>query len=335
MKSRSPLILALIVLVVIFAVFFTVLNIFLMKNSFLDKDANKQSEKSSAEEVYNPQINPSDFTAKINNKYLTFTPGTTYIYEGNTEEGRERTEVYATGNIKKIMGVEVVEVRDRVWLNDELIEDTKDWYAQDKLGNVWYFGEDSKEFVNGKVVSTGGSWVAGYYGAKPGIVMKANPQVGDVYRQEYYPGEAEDMEEIIALSVKIKVKYGSFFNCLQIKDINPLEPGDEEYKYYCPEAGNVVYEVGIEDGEAAQLVDIEKGSKPSAAKEEPLQELKTEITEQEAIAIAKREVNGDVTDVGIEKKFGKAAYVVEINADGEEIDVIIDIQTGQVLGTED
>ena len=69
------------------------------------------------------------------------------------------------------MGVSVLEVRDLAFLENELIEDTKDWYAQDKFGNVWYFGEDSKELVDGKVVSTEGSWVSGYYGAKPGIVM--------------------------------------------------------------------------------------------------------------------------------------------------------------------
>src|SRR3989344_1394918 len=330
MKSKSPVIWILIVLVVIFAA----LNALLMKNVFLNKDVSKQSGKS-LEDAYNPQINPGDFTAKINNKYLTFTPGTKFVYEGQVEEGTERTEVYVTNNIKKVMGVDVVEVRDKVFLNDELIEDTKDWYAQDKFGNVWYFGEDSKDIVNGKVASTKGSWVAGYYGAKPGIVMKANPQIGDKYRQEYYPGEAEDMGEIVALGVKIKVKYGSFSDCLQTRDWNPLEPGDDEYKYYCPEAGNMVYEVSIKDGEGAQLIYIEKGSNVADIKEEPLQELKTQITEQEAIAIAKREVKGDVTEVGIEKKFGKTAWVVEIDSDGEEIDVIIDIDTGQVLGTED
>lgn len=329
MKLKSPVIWTLIVLVVIFAA----LNAFLMKYVFPDKGTDKPEK--SLEDAYNPQINPSDFTAKISNKYLAFTPGTKFTYEGKVEEGTERTEVYVTDNIRRVMGVDVVEVRDQVFLNDELIEDTKDWYAQDKFGNVWYFGEDSKEIVNGKVASTAGSWVAGYYGAKPGIVMKANPQVGDVYRQEYYPGEAEDMGEIVALGVKIKVKYGSFSDCLQTRDWNPLEPGDDEYKYYCPEAGNMVYEVSIKDGEGAQLIGIEKGSNVAAIKEEPLQELKTQVTEQEAIAIAKGEVKGDVTEVGIEKKFGKTAWVVEIDSDGEEIDVIIDIDTGQVLGTED
>ncbi|MEK6949877.1 MAG: PepSY domain-containing protein, partial [Nanoarchaeota archaeon] len=171
-----------------------------------------------------------------------------------------------------------------------------------------------------------------------GIVMKADPKVGDVYRQEYFPGEAEDMGEVVALGVKIKVKYDSFTNCLQTKDINPLEPGDEEYKYYCPEVSGLVYEVAIEDGEFQQLIDIKKdtGKKQTAkTMDEPVQELKKDITEQEAKAIALREVEGKVTDVAIEKKFGKAAYVIEIDADnGPETDVIIDIETGEVLGVE-
>ena len=323
MKSKNILILALVVLVVIFII----LNVFLINETLFKK----------SEEIYNPQINPEDFVSKINNKYLTFTPGKKFIYQGKTEEGTEHIEVYVTHETKKVMGVDTIIVWDRVWLNDELIEDTKDFYAQDKYGNVWYFGEESKEIVNGKVASTKGSWEAGVNGAKPGIIMKANPQVGDSYRQEYYKGEAEDMAEVISLGVKIKVKYGLFSNCLQTRDWNPLEPGDEEYKYYCPEVGNLVYEVGIEDGEEAQLIDIKTDSdskKPTEIKEEPIEELKKEITEGEAIAIAQKAVKGEVTDVAIEKKFGKATYVVEIDANGEETDVIIDIETGKVLGIE-
>ncbi|MBS3102839.1 PepSY domain-containing protein [Candidatus Woesearchaeota archaeon] len=333
MESKNLAIMFLIILVAVMA-----LGTFLIIEASR-KGANIQTSQTTATgEAYNPQINPADFSTKINNKYLTFAPGTKYIYEGSTEEGVERTEVYVTNNIKKIMGVNVIEVRDMVFLDDELIEDTKDWYSQDKFGNVWYFGEDSKELIDGKVASTEGSWVAGYYGAKPGIVMPANPEVGDVYRQEYFPGEAEDMGEVVSLGVSIKVKYGSFSNCLQTKDWNPLEPGDEEYKYYCPEVGNVVYEVGIEDGEFSQLIDVKKGSdsnKQTEIKDEPVEELKTQITEEEAKAIALKRVPGRVTDFGIEKKFGKATYVVEIDPDsGPETDVIIDIETGEVLGIE-
>src|SRR3989338_455140 len=333
MKSKSIAISGLIIIVAILII----LNLFLMNNIFYNNEGSKKIQSSAIEEPYNPEINPADFSTKISNRYLAFTPGTTYIYEGKVEEGVERTEVYVTNNIKKVMGVNVIEVRDRVYLNDELIEDTKDWYSQDKYGNVWYFGEDSKEIIDGKISSTKGSWAAGYYGAKPGIVMKANPKVGDIYKQEYFPGEAEDMGEVVALGVKIKVKYGSFSDCLQTKDWNPLEPGDEEYKYYCPEVSGLVYETGIENMEFTQLVDIQKnsGKKQAAKIVEPLEELKKSITEEEAIAIALKEVKGKVTDVAIEKKFGKAAYVVEIDADnGIETDVIIDIETGEVLGIE-
>lgn len=332
MKSKNIIILSLIVLIMLFIIFnASLINIFINKEK-----SEQQAQSSKLNEIYAPQIAPEDFESKISNKYLTLAPGKRFIYEGKTEEGIERTEVYVTNEKKKVLGVNTIVVRDKVWLNDELIEDTKDWYAQDKNGNVWYFGEDSKEIVDGKVVSTKGSWQAGVNGALPGIVMKANPKAGDIYRQEYYKGEAEDMAEVVSLGVKIKVKYGSFSDCLQTKDWNPLETGGDEYKYYCPEVGSLVYEVKIKDGEGAQLINVEEDSdlKQMEIKEEPFEQLKTKITEQEAIAIAQKNVKGRVTDVGIEKKFGKTAYVVEIDADGIETDVIIDIDTGKVLGIE-
>lgn len=328
MKSKNIIILLLIVLIALFVIF----NSFLI-NIFINKE---KGEQQVSDNIYAPQINSADFVSKVSNKYFTLTPGKKFVYEGKTEEGIERTEVYVTSEKKKVLGVNAIVVWDRVWLNDELIEDTKDWYAQDKYGNVWYFGEDSKEIVDGKVVSTKGSWQAGVNGALPGIVMKANPQIEDVYRQEYYKGEAEDMAEIVSLGVKIKVKYGSFSDCLQTRDWNPLETNSDEYKYYCPEVGSLVYEVKIKDGGGAQLINVEEESdlKQTEIKEEPFEELKTKITEQEAVAIAQKNVKGRVTDVGIEKKFGKTAYVVEIDADGVETDVIIDIDTGKVLGIE-
>jgi hypothetical protein len=143
------------------------------------------------------------------------------------------------------------------------------------------------------------------------------------------------MGEVVALGVDIKVKQGSFSNCLQTLDWNPLEENSEEYKYYCPSVKGLVYEVSLEDGEGVQLYDIKESSKTAAVKEAPLPEIKKDITEAEAVAIALRTVSGDVGDVEIENKFGKTSYVVEIDDDGEEIDVIIDIGTGQVLGVED
>jgi hypothetical protein len=208
------------------------------------------------DEPYNPIINPADFVAQIDNQYLPFTPGTTFIYEGETEDGKERIEVEVTHETKEILGVTCIVVRDRVWVDSELVEDTFDWFAQDKDGNVWYFGEDSKEYEGGKVVSTEGSWEAGLDGAKPGIIMKANPQVGDAYRQEYYEDEAEDMAEVLSLNESISVTYGSFENCLKTQEWTPLEPDIVENKYYAPGVG-VILEVAVEgESERVELIDI-------------------------------------------------------------------------------
>lgn len=205
---------------------------------------------------YNPIIDPTNFVKNVNNKYFTLIPGRTLVYEGSTDEGTERIEVTVLKETKKVMGVEAMVIWDRVWLNGELVEDTKDWFAQDNKGNVWYFGEDSKEYENGKVKNTKGSWEAGVDGARPGIVMKADPKVGDKYRQEYYEGEAEDMGEVLAVRETITAPYGKFDNCLKTKDWSPLEPGAVEHKYYSPDIGGMVLEKAVDSDEKVELVEV-------------------------------------------------------------------------------
>ena len=209
---------------------------------------------------YSPNIDPADFTTNIDNKYFPLEPGTTLVYEGTTAEGTERIEFTVTHETRRVMGVECVVVRDKVFLNGGLIEDTFDWYAQDRDGNVWYFGEDTKELHNGKVESTKGSWEAGVDGAKPGIYMQADPKVGETYRQEYYKGEAEDMAKVLSLDESATVPYGSFDHLLMTKDWNPLDPAaGVEQKYYAPGIGNVL-EVGVKGtSERVELIDIKKG----------------------------------------------------------------------------
>src|SRR3989344_3986968 len=193
-----------------------------------------------------PLINPANFVSGIDNKYFTLVPGKKFTYESKTDEGFERVEVEVTGETKKIMGVTAIVVRDRVWLNNELREDTRDWYAQDKEGNVWYFGEDTVELVDGKIVSRAGLWEAGIDGAKAGIIMKAKPKVGETYRQEYYKGKAEDMARVLALNATVTVPFGTFNNCLQTLDYTPLEPSVKEHKYYCPSVGTVALVIDLD-----------------------------------------------------------------------------------------
>jgi hypothetical protein len=197
---------------------------------------------------YNPIINPADFVATIDNPYFPLTPGTTYIYEGITERGLEHVETTVTTDTKVILGVTCNVVRDTVTVDGVLAEDTFDWYAQDKTGNVCYFGENSLSYEGGLIVSLAGSWIAGVDGAKPGIIMEASPKVGDLYRQEFSAGVAEDMAEVLSLNESVTVPAGSYTNCIKTKDLSPIEPDAIKHKLYCPGVGNV------------QIVDLETGN---------------------------------------------------------------------------
>jgi hypothetical protein len=190
------------------------------------------------QQAYAPHINPSDFTTKIDNKYFPLKPGTTFVYQGNSGGNPERDVMSVTHSTKQIMGVKCVVVDDKVWAHGKLSEKTFDYYAQDKKGNVWYFGENSKEYKNGKA-STQGSWEAGKVGAKPGVIMQARPKVGQSYRQEYLKGSAEDMARVIELNGSAEVPYGSFDHSLVTKEWSPLEPGVVEHKSYAAGVGDV------------------------------------------------------------------------------------------------
>jgi hypothetical protein len=186
---------------------------------------------------YKPAIDLSAFTDKITNPLFPLTPGMTYVYEGTRDGVPNHTEVTVTKETKTIMGVVCVVVRDVLTSNNALVEKTTDWYAQDKSGNVWYFGEDTAEYENGKVTSTAGSWLAGVDGALPGIVMKATPTVGEGYRQEYRPGEAEDYAKILKVDASHEVPAGSYSHVVVTEDTDLLDATKLEQKFYAPGAG--------------------------------------------------------------------------------------------------
>ena len=208
---------------------------------------------------YAPKIVPSDFTTRIENEYFPLEPGTTFVYRGKTGDASEGDTVRVTSDTKNVMGVECVVVDDRVTEDGELTEQTYDWYAQDAKGNVWYFGEDSKEYENGKVKSTEGSWEAGKDGAEPGIIMPADPKVGETYRQEYYEGEAEDMARPLKLGASIEVPFGSFDHVLVTDEWTPLEKSVAEHKFYAPGVGTVKEIATKGPKETLELVEIKHG----------------------------------------------------------------------------
>lgn len=207
--------------------------------------------------AYHIDIDPDDFVRTIDNKYLPLIPGTTYIYEGQTAEGLERIEVTVLHKTKEVMGVKTAVVRDTVYVDGVIIEDTLDWFAQDKKGNVWYFGEAVDNYEDGVLVDHEGSWEAGVDGALPGIAMWDDPKehLREQYRIEYYPGFAEDMAKILSVEEKVNVPFGTFDDVLKTMEWTPLEPGALEHKFYAEEIG-LIKVVALDTGETIELIDI-------------------------------------------------------------------------------
>ena len=154
-------------------------------------------------------LDPSDFSTRIDNPYWPMRPGNRWVYRETDAEGtRQRVVVTVTRRTKLIAnGVTARVVRDVVTEKGRPVEKTDDWYAQDRAGNIWYLGEFTTEYENGKPVSTQGSFEAGVDGAQAGIIMPAKPRVGLSYRQEYYKGEAEDKGSIVSLNERAEVPF--------------------------------------------------------------------------------------------------------------------------------
>ena len=207
-------------------------------------------------------LDPADFTADITHPYWPMKPGTRWTYRDVDEKGEVQTVVVvATAETKKLAnGITARVVRDTVRSDGELVEDTLDWYAQDSAGNVWYMGEDTAEFENGKIASREGSFEAGVGGALPGILLPAEPQVGQKYRQEYLKGEAEDNGEVLGVNQLVEVPTGSYSDALLTRDTTNLEPDVVEYKLYAPDIGPVLA-LDISGGAAREaLVKLDKAA---------------------------------------------------------------------------
>ncbi|MEZ4869193.1 MAG: hypothetical protein R3C14_48170 [Caldilineaceae bacterium] len=202
-----------------------------------------------------PAMRPERFVDCVDNRYYPMIPGTVYHYENKTQDGLETTTVTITNQTKEVMGISATVFHDVVKLNGQLLEDTYDWYAQDKSGNVWYFGEDVTNYnENGEVQNHSGAWEAGVGGAAPGIIMLADPVAGDVYREEYLAGEATDMAGVAGLHESVSTPLSDFNNTLLTTNYNPLD-NELEHKYYAPGIGTVVESV-INGSERVELVSI-------------------------------------------------------------------------------
>ena len=201
-----------------------------------------------------PDFDPANFVAgaPIDNPFYPLVPGTVRTYQADVrdpdtgETTREVNPVAVTSQTRTIAGVTAHVVRDRSFEDGVLAEDTLDYFAQDKQGNVWYLGEDTKAFEydddgNLMSTSTAGSWRAGVDGAKPGFIMPAAHTVGFNYYQEFAPAsDALDQAQIVSLSESVTLPVGSFDNVLKTRETSEAEPGVVEFKFYAAGVGELL-----------------------------------------------------------------------------------------------
>jgi hypothetical protein len=199
----------------------------------------------------------SEFVSTVDNPYFPLKPGRTLRYTGTKDGHPSSVATEVTRETKVILGVRCTVVHDTLSVDGAPHERTIDWYAQDKNGTVWYFGEESLDLVNGTWVRSGGSWQAGVDGATAGIIMEAHPRRGDIYRQEYYAGHAEDVARVLGRQSTVTVPYGYFDDVLKTRDWTTLDPRSVEHKYYAPGIGEtrVVQVKGGSDEESLVAVE--------------------------------------------------------------------------------
>jgi hypothetical protein len=200
---------------------------------------------------------PASWVTVVDNPYYPLPVGTTFVFRGVRDGQTQVDRVTVTDKTRVVQSVTTTVVRDVAKHGTRLLEKTFDWFAQDDQGNVWYFGEDTKEYdAKGHVVSTEGSWEAGVDGAEAGIIMFADPQPPTGYRQEYLAGHAEDMAWILSRGGGLTVPYGRVHHVLRTMEWTPLEPRVVDQKLYAPGLGIVLEKTLAGGDEFAQLVEV-------------------------------------------------------------------------------
>jgi hypothetical protein len=206
------------------------------------------------------RLDPGNFTTNIDNPYMPLVPGSVWVYADTEPGGQPERDVITVTNRKKVVaGVAVRVVHDRATRGSQVIEDTFDWFAQDHEGNVWYLGEATHGYKDGKPSSTSGSWEAGADGAQAGVVMPASPAPGLEYRQEYRKGSAEDRARVLSIDDQVESPVGHFKDAVLTKEFSPLEPDDLEYKVYAKGIGLVTAIGASGDLARETLVSYRKG----------------------------------------------------------------------------
>lgn len=212
------------------------------------------------------QINPADFSNVITNPLFPVSSFSIKVFEGREEgdDGTERTRIESRTltRTETVGGVVTTVIEESEFVDGEIKEVARDFYAQHRNGDVYYFGETVDNYVNGNLRNHDGAWRADQGRNEAGIIMLANPTVGRTYSQEFAPSIAEDKGTIVALNESVKTPAGSFTGCVKIKDTTPLEPDVEEFKWFCPGVGMVREE---SEDSFSELVSFTRVTQPAAS----------------------------------------------------------------------
>jgi hypothetical protein len=207
-----------------------------------------------------PPLPPAhDFVRTVDNPWFPLRPGTVLLYRGRKDGGPTRERVAVLTETKRILGVRATVVSDKLYRRGKIFERTRDWYAQDEAGNVWYLGEATAEIgPNGGVASREGSWQAGVDGARAGIFMPAHPHRGQSGIQEMYEGHAEDHFRVLSLSASVDTPAVSSSHALLTREWTPLEPGVVDRKLYVKGIGLVLEKTVKGGDELNELVAVRR-----------------------------------------------------------------------------
>lgn len=209
-------------------------------------------------DAYTVGVDPAGFTTEIDNPFFPLRPGTRRVYEGTGDGGEAvRTVVEVTSVTRQVMGVSCVVVHDIMSVGGKVVEDSFGWYAQDREGNVWSFGENTNEYAApGRAISEAGNWEAGVDGAQPGLVMKAEARVGDRYWQEYRPGAEEDVGEVLSVDERAVGQLGAYDGVLMTRQSSALEPGVVRHTYYAAGIGLILEVTAAGGSGSTELVEL-------------------------------------------------------------------------------
>jgi hypothetical protein len=205
-------------------------------------------------------VDVTELSPVIDNPHVSFASTKRAVYEGKELDSQTgemveiRMEAIVRDQPESIAGVKVTVVEVSDFEDGELVEKTRDYYAQHSSGAVYYMGERVDDYEGQKIVGHGGQWMAGEKGAKAGVYMPAAPKVGDVFEQERAPGVAEDRSKVVATGLTITVPAGTFKDCIETEDFDPIGKTTQR-KIYCPGVG--LLREAYAEGGSVELVERE------------------------------------------------------------------------------